>query len=126
MIQFSCPVCKQRFSANETAAGSKMNCPCGQRLQVPAPRIAQQPQPQPAGSTVSAPWNGPDERDFDHEQYEAERRAADEKSKRTFRYVLTGLFGLLGFKLLIVIIPAALTALILFLILLIKIIILLS
>src|SRR5262245_31370472 len=39
MISFRCPRCNSLLQAPETAAGTKFNCSCGQRLQVPEPPL---------------------------------------------------------------------------------------
>src|SRR5207247_8575649 len=39
MIRFSCPRCKTILESPDDSAGTAMTCPCGQRLEVPAPRV---------------------------------------------------------------------------------------
>lgn len=37
MIQFSCPNCKKSYEAQDSQAGMKASCGCGQRLEIPKP-----------------------------------------------------------------------------------------
>jgi hypothetical protein len=93
MIRFSCPTCQQHLSAAPAGAGSKIPCPsCGQRLEVPAPPcrdVSAPPEPETDGRRPARPYPpAPEE-------------------NRGIGYTIAAVCGVVGLKVLLVLLPFA-------------------
>ena len=90
MIRFSCPVCTQHLSAAEGAGGRKIECPsCRQRLQIPIPPAATDDEADGSGRPP-VPYTRPDQ---------------------GVRYVVAAACGVVGLKVLLLVLVVALPVL---------------
>jgi hypothetical protein len=91
MIRFSCPACQQHLCTAPAGAGSKIACPsCGQRVQAPAPPCRDASTPSEAetdGPRLARPYY----------------RAPEDN--RGLGYVVAAVCGVVGLKVLVVLLP---------------------